>query len=105
MNSSQCFQSINIPNEWGFGLVLLKWRRKIWEVSNQLISPTSGDLLFNLFALFVFHVSNQLISPTSGDVTGQAKSLTNLASFQSINIPNEWGCSITLVYTLIRKNI
>ena len=63
-------------------------------VSNQLISPTSGDLE-NLSKLpdGAGYVSNQLISPTSGDL---ARKFTmrkkKLLRFQSINIPNEWGC-------------
>ena len=36
-------------------------------VSNQLISPTSGDYVIPDSARFVLCVSNQLISPTSGD--------------------------------------
>ena len=36
------FQSINIPNEWGLSKTLGE-TTLLFLVSNQLISPTSGD--------------------------------------------------------------
>ena len=65
------FQSINIPNEWGFGLPE-GVGEVLFTVSNQLISPTSGDFSGKVPYRFTRsieadEVSNQLISPTSGD--------------------------------------
>ena len=62
------------------------------RVSNQLISPTSGDNSTIFFSLSrPSSVSNQLISPTSGDSIKTEGIKKIKTGFQSINIPNEWG--------------
>jgi hypothetical protein len=65
------------------------------EVSIQLVSPTSGELMpvdptFDV----IFGVSIQLVSPTSGECIGFIPGnmdTQNMIRFHSISFPNEWG--------------
>ncbi len=61
------------------------------EVSNQLGSPASGDVLRRVPARIHFvSVSNQLGSPASGDCpVVDLADLTN-QRFQSIRVSSEW---------------
>ena len=68
------FQSINFSYEWR--LVEDGGAEEHLQVSNQLISPTSGDLVIYNTGEKLKRVSNQLISPTSGDASGVAYSFT-----------------------------
>ena len=61
------------------------------QVSNQLISPTSGDLPVLADPHQLEQVSNQLISPTSGDYSILGWEEYNVVmGFQSINFSYEW---------------
>ena len=56
--------------------------KKATVVSNQLISPTSGDKIFQLTEQGqTSDVSNQLISPTSGDKQNRRNKTNGLRKF------------------------
>ena len=66
-------------------------------VSNQLISPASGDSIEVVTAESEMYarVSNQLISPASGDSNSSSNHFhLILGGFHSINIPSEWGSKV-----------
>ncbi len=109
------FHSINIPSEWEL-TAELRLSDDLFEVSIQLISPASGNLLrINCQSSrnpFSFHsinipsewefrgrswrqnfsiVSIQLISPASGNFKAFCHCVDHFrVRFHSINIPSEW---------------
>jgi hypothetical protein len=69
VEASSSFQSIYFPNEWGHTIKGLAWKEAC-KVSNQFISPTSGDQGIGLELSSVHRC------------------------FQSIYFPNEWGLPV-----------
>ena len=98
----QRFQSINIPNEWGC-IAFSIWDPTSSSRFQSINIPNEWGLVFHLLRIQNKRgVSNQLISPTSGDTMGLHKTSRPKQCFQSINIPNEWGLDLIVQIELPR---
>ncbi len=112
------FHSIGFPSEWGAGAVVETIQEDAYEVSIQLVSPASGEIInFQKGQkVIVDLVSIQLVSPASGEVNqamldetmssgfpfnwfpqrvgrvhAKQPQRANHLCFHSIGFPSEWG--------------